>query len=204
MDEIAEWFNRTDNASLDDWKKMTFLLFRQNLERIPAYPLPAGYLIRGYRPGDEDGWTDIWQSASLDRMDCIVREMFDPIFDERRSQLARRLLFVQADDGTLVGTCAAWHCRSRGKRWGGPHWFAVAKDHQGRGLGKCVLAECLRALRSLGHVRSMVGTQTIRLGAVKTYLDLGFAPEDEDKKALLRKYITHRALKASCRARRSS
>lgn len=196
MDEIpVDWWERYHRqATLQEWKDLTFLSVRENLRDIPDYPLAEGYRIRSYRPGDCKAWVRIWQAASLRGWDWATDETFNNDFGSDLKSMPKRCLFVVTDDGTEVATTTAWHQRVRGVRWGQVHWFATVPDHQGRGLGKAILAESLRRMRSLGHRRAMVGTQLIRLPAIKTYLNLGFVPEDPAIRKLLAKYISHPAL----------
>jgi len=195
MDVIQEWLNSPDRAATqEDWKALSFYSFRDNLRDIPEFPLPAGYRLRSYRPGDREAWVRIWQAASVRGWDWSTPQGFDGEFGRDLKSMPKRCVFLATDDGTEVGTVTAWYRRFRGKRWGMVHWFAIVPEHQGRGLGKPLLAEALRRMRAVGHRRAMVGTQLVRLPAIKTYLDLGFVPEDADIRKLLRKHISHPAL----------
>jgi len=199
LSEIKEipvdwWRTYGRPATKEDWKKWTFFSFREDLENIPEYPAPEGYRIRMYQgPADREAWAKVWQAASIKGWDWATLETFDHDFGTSPVVLSRRCLFAETARGKAVGIVSAWHKRMYGKRWGMIHWFGVAPAHQGRGLGKALLTECLRTMRSLGHRRAMVGTQLIRLPAIKTYLDMGFVPEDAAIRKLLRKYIGRHA-----------
>ena len=185
------WKQYKRPATLDEWKQLTFMSFRKDLRNIPEYPVADGYRIRTYRDRrDRDNWAAIWQAAALKGWDWGTPEGFDANYGRDENLLRRRrVLFAETLDGQAVGTVAAWRNRLRGKRWGMVHWYAVVPKHQGRGLGKALLTACLKTMKSLGHRRASVGTQLVRLPAIKTYLDFGFIPEDPAVRKLLRKYL---------------
>ncbi len=192
----ADWWQRHGRAATpDEWAELTFWSFREDLRDIPLCPPPAGYRIRSYQPGDAEHWVRIWQAAGLKGWDWSTRETFDHDFGAHLAAMPKRCIFAATDAGKPVGTVTAWFGRLRGRRWGMVHWYAIDPAHQGRGLGKPLLAEMLRRMRSLGHRRAMVGTQIIRLPAIKRYLDLGFRPESPQIRKLLRKHISHPLLK---------
>ena len=187
----ADWWKAYGRpATAQDWKDLTFSSFREDLRSIPEYPVAEGYRIRPYRNRkDREHWAAIWQAASIRGWDWATPEGFDQDYGRDQNVLRKRVLFAETVKGEPVGTVAAWYGRQRGKRWGMIHWYAVAPKHQGHGLGKALLTECLKTMRRLGHRRASVGTQIIRLPAIKTYLDFGFVPEDPAVRKLLRKHL---------------
>lgn len=197
MKEIpADWWKENKRpATPDEWRDLTFQSYREDLENIPACPPPEGYAIRSYKRGDRDHWVRIWQAAGLKGWDWSTRQTFDNDFGGHLQAMPKRCVFATTDAGEPVGTVTAWFGRMRGKRWGMIHWYAIDPAHQGRGLGGPLLAECLRRMRACGHRRATVGTQIIRLPAIKRYVQLGFRPESPEVRKLLRKYISHPVLK---------
>ena len=183
-------------ATLQEWADYTYCSFRKDLKNIPVHPVAEGYRIRTYQNRkDRQNWATIWQGAAVKGWDWGTPEGFDADYGRDPKVLRRRVLFAETVKGEAVGTVAAWQCRKRGKRYGMIHWYAVLPKHQGRGLGKALLTVCLQTMKSLGHRRAYVGTQLIRLPAIKTYLDFGFVPEDPAVRTLLRKYLgRHSAL----------
>ncbi|MHC4985556.1 MAG: GNAT family N-acetyltransferase [Planctomycetota bacterium] len=177
-------------ATLQDWKDYTYMSFRKDLKNIPVHPVADGYRIRHYQNRkDRENWATIWQAASLKGWDWGTPEGFDADFGRDQKILRRRMLFAETSQGEAVGTVSAWWTRKQNVRWAFVHWYAVIPKHQGRGLGKALLTRCLQIMKSLGHRRAFVGTQLIRLPAIKTYLDFGFVPEDPAIRKLLRKYL---------------
>jgi hypothetical protein len=55
------------------------------------------------------------------------------------------------------------------------------RQHQGRGLGKPLLAAICERLSQLGHTRARVTTSTGRPAAVNLYLHFGFRPVIRDQ-----------------------
>ena len=165
-------------------------MVRESLAAIPRYPLPCGYSMRLYRPGDSTVWVKLWQTSE---------NTFHGQFGHNLRRLERRCLFLIAPNGEEVGTITAWYCRYRGRRWGMLHWVAISPEHRGKGLSRPLVAKAMDRLRSLGHRRAMLTTDTGRIRAIKTYLRFGFVPDvaqDSDTHAwrLVRAHVSHPAL----------
>ena len=158
---------------------------------------PSRRKPRDFRPGDDKAWLRIWQAS--EKFSTITRETFDTQFGHNLRAMERRCLFLVTPDGEDVATATAWYCRHRGLRWGLIHWVAVIPDYQGRGLSRCMVTAAMSRMRSLGHRRARLGTQTPRLAAIRTYLRFGFVPDmtapDADRAwQLVREHIRHPAL----------
>ena len=187
-------------------------MLRPDMERVPRHPLPEGFTMRTYRQGDKATWVRIWREAEPFIKD-ISPATFDREFGHDLPAMPKRCYFLVAPDGRDAGTASAWYDRRyAGKRWGVLHWVAVVPDFQGMGLAKPMVAFAMDRLRSLGHRRALLRTQTPRLGAIKVYLDFGFLPEIGSQEALrawslVRDALPHpvlaEALKAQTRRQRS-
>ena len=48
-----------------DWitRNVSVTMIRENLEDIPQHPLPPGYSVRWYRPGDSQVWFAVEKAA---------------------------------------------------------------------------------------------------------------------------------------------
>jgi len=151
-------------------------MVRGNLMDIPQFPLPPGYSMRMYRPGDEASWLRLWQQSEPFKQ--IAPETFQRAFGDDLPAMRKRCFFLVAPDGADAGTITAWYDRRYGKRrWGRIHWVCVVPEHQGKGLCKPMMTVAMNRFRSLGHRRAMLVTQTPRLRAIKVYLDFGFVPD---------------------------
>jgi len=157
-------------------------MIRQRLDGIPEHPLPEGYTMRAYRPGDKRVWLDIHYAA--EKLLKVTPKTFDDNFGYDLSSMPRRCFFLVSPDGRDVGTITAWYLRRYyGRPWGRIHWVAILPEFQGRGLSKPIMTVAMKRLASLGHRRAMLTTATPRLPALKTYLDFGFVPDLRREKA---------------------
>ena len=150
-------------------------MVRAQLANIPHYPLPAGYSIRAYQPGDEPTWVQI--QALADRYHEITPALFAREFGRDRTVLAARQLYLCDPAGSAIGTATAWRgTLSSDQPIGRIHWVAIVPDRQGQGLAKPLMAAACRRLRELGHARAYLTTSTARLPAINLYLRFGFQP----------------------------
>jgi len=148
----------------------------ERLDDLPSYPLPSGYSVRFYEPGDEEVWRKI-QSAA-DRLNTITGTLFDEQFGGDAARLASRQCYLLAEGAGAIGTATAWYDRRHhGRAYGRIHWVALLPDWQGRGLSKPLLSVVCRRLHSLGHRRAYLTTSTGRPRALNLYLGFGFCPE---------------------------
>ena len=155
---------------------------RPHLRRIPHRPLPMGFSLRLYRPGDEEAWVRIWRAADqalgvLDQSNITI-ETWKSNFGIDPEGAARRCFFLIAPDGRTIGTASAWYdYKYADLHWGRLHWVAIDPEFQGKGLCKPMLSVVLERMWALGHRRTILGTQTARLAAIKIYLDYGYMPD---------------------------
>ena len=151
-------------------------MLREDLENIPRFDLPPGYSVRKYRAGDRATWVRIWQESEQHL--TINDDTFESQFAFDMPGFEKRGRFLVAPDGQDVGTATAWYNRRyRGRSWAMAHWVAIVPAHRGKGLCKSLLTAVVTDMRSMRHKRVMLGTQTVRLAAIKSYLDFGFVPD---------------------------
>ena len=148
-------------------------MLRRDLENIPEYQLPAGFSFCWFRPGDEETWVQIQTAADL--YNKISRQLFDQEFADR-ALLPERQFYVMEPLGRTIGTAAAWFKEIAGERIGRVHWVAVVPEFQKRGLGKAMMSFCCRRLKELGHRQAFLSTSSVRIPAIKLYLQFGFEP----------------------------
>lgn len=179
-------------------------MLRENFANVPQFPLPAGYSLRLYKPGDKATWLRIWQAAEAKtRLSTINAEMFDKSFGSDLAGMEKRCLFLVDAKGRDIGTTTAWYDRNyHHKAWGRVHWVAILPEFQGKGLAKPMLTAAMNRLKTLGHRRAILGTQAPRLVAIKVYLDVGFVPDMTAKDAqrawdMIRDALPHPALASS-------
>ena len=152
-------------------------MVRETLDGVPDLPVPAPYSLRNWRPGDEAAFDDIWLAA-----DCFgqaKRGLFQTEFAANIDAVPERMFFLVDGKGRPVGTATAWwrtDFGEPGENWGVVHWVAVIPEAQGKGLSKPLMTAVLHRMKSLGHERACLVTQTVRLTAISLYKSLGFAP----------------------------
>jgi GNAT superfamily N-acetyltransferase len=152
---------------------------RPNLLDIPEFAAPAGWSLRGYRPGDAAHWQRIHLVA--EREHEITPALFREQFGQDEELLASRQCYLQDPQGQAIGTATAWFDdHFQGGRWGRVHWVAIVPEYQGRGLAKPLMTAVCQRLRELGHDRAFLRTTASRVSAINLYLRFGFGPLPRD------------------------
>ncbi len=151
-------------------------MIRWSLDDIPVFPLPPGYTIRGFTPGDEAIWLAVQTAA--DRYHAITPKLYRAEFGAQPEILAQRQMFLIDPAGKGVGTATAWFDDNyRGRPFGRVHWVAIHPDAQGAGLSKPLMSKVCQTLRSLGHDKAYLKTSSARIPAIALYSRFGFCPE---------------------------
>jgi ribosomal protein S18 acetylase RimI-like enzyme len=79
--------------------------------------------------------------------------------------------------GHAVGTISAWYSRDfKGEDYGRIHWVAVRPAYRRRGLAKAGMSHAMNRLAER-HERCWLSTNTLKLPAIRMYLDFGFRPD---------------------------
>jgi GNAT superfamily N-acetyltransferase len=150
-------------------------LIRPDMRGLPAPQWPPGYSVRWFRPGDACHWLRIHHDA--EPFDEITPDVFLREFGSDFNRLAERQCFLQDPNGRVIGTGTAWDAEDeQGEQCGRVFWLAILRQHQGRGLGRLLLAAVCQRLAELGHTRARVATSTGRPSAISLYLHFGFQP----------------------------
>jgi GNAT superfamily N-acetyltransferase len=160
-------------------KDVRVQMVRDDLEDIPIFALPAGYLIRWYQPGDEGHWTRIHHESA--GYGDLKPTLFTDQFGTDGNVMGRRIAFVCREDGYPISTNAAWMNGWRGQHWGRVHWVATCASEQGKGLSKPLMTAVCERLRNLGHDRAYLSTSTARVRAISLYTAFGFKPFPESE-----------------------
>ena len=151
-------------------------MVRATLDDLPTYPLPDGYTLRMYQPGDEQAWVDIHVEA--DRWNRVTSATFWKEFGVDPVPLAARQFYLCNAAGTPIGTASGWFNEDyHGAAWGRIHWVALRPAYHGRGLSKPLLAAACWCMRELGHDKAYLVTSTPRIPAINLYRSFGFEPE---------------------------
>jgi ribosomal protein S18 acetylase RimI-like enzyme len=148
---------------------------RDPLVGYPKPPLPEGFSLRLYKPGDKETWVSIQDEA--DTLNAITPKLFHDSFGTDETLIAQRQLYLCDSQGTSIGTSTGWSRERNGESWGRVHWVAIRPEFQGRGLAKPLISATLSIIEQLGHDKVYLSTATPRLPAINLYLSQGFLPE---------------------------
>lgn len=150
------------------------LQMRYFTRRLGAPPAraPQGYLLRTYRPGDEEPFYTLMDKAGFGLWDAEkLRPWQEKILPEGW------FVIVEQASGRLVATTMAVHNVTELNPGGGElGWVAADPAHAGRGLGLAVCAAVTGRLVQAGYPVLYLMTDDFRLPAIKTYLKLGWTP----------------------------
>jgi GNAT superfamily N-acetyltransferase len=151
-------------------------MVRHHLAHIPTSPLPVGYCIRFYAPGDEVEWVRLQEET--DQHLEITMKLFRSEFGQDAAPLIARQLYLCDTANHVVGTTTAWFDDDcHGEPFGRIHWVAIHPKYQGHGLSKPLLSKACERLAELGHTRAYLMTSTARIPAINLYLSFGFEPD---------------------------
>lgn len=149
-------------------------MIRENLDGIPEYNLPAGYSIRWYQVGYEEHWQKVQSLA--DKYNRVTPDLFQEQFGTNIQLLTERQCFLCDGKDNIIGTASAWLDNPDKKSLGRIHWLAIVPHQQGKGLAKPLLTIICKRLKELGHSKTYLTTQTLRIPAINLYAKFGFVP----------------------------
>ncbi len=165
---------------------------------LPEAHLPEGFFLRPWAPGLEADWAAIETAVDEFPNIDVAKKRFALDFGGHPERLPRRLFFIQAPDGQLVGNCAAWwQVKDQIER---PllHYLAVLPAFQKLGLGRVLVHRVLQAFEGLYPGEAVyLGTQTWSWPAICLYLDFGFRLTNETDVAKALPYLQQR-MPADC------
>jgi mycothiol synthase len=160
-------------------------MLRPHLRDLPPLApslaaLPAGYAFRTYRPGDEAGWAALMNTGQMDHWDqARTREKLTgcpwPQFDPDGLFLITTGP-VPSGQEEIVASACAWLTDPAETHTGTLHMVCVLPEHRGAHLSYPLCLAVLHRFRERGFGAVRLNTGAWRLGAVKTYLRLGFQP----------------------------
>ncbi len=142
---------------------------------LPEAELPPGYRFSFYQPGDEKAWGEIETSVLEFETVADAIDRFRKEYVPYETEVTRRTLFVERDDGFKVGTFTAWWGYTGQRRHPWMHWVSVRPEFQGLGLGKALVARGVQLMVELeGDCDMYIPTQTWSHRAIRLYQWAGF------------------------------
>ncbi len=145
------------------------VMFLNSLSNLPAWSLPPGYEMRSLQPGDEQAWEQIIAAS-------FGEQYHFKEFMEKEDQYEPEKVWFVVHNHRPVATASAWHINKYPEDTGCLHMVGILPEHAGKGLGKQVSLAALHKMKQEGRSKAMLNTNTFRLPAIKTYLNIGFTP----------------------------
>jgi len=137
--------------------------------------LPQGYTYQMYKSGDGAKWAEIEYSVGEFPTLEAAQEYFDKNYLPYEDRMMKRSCYIADETGEYVATASAlWYDDESGTH---PTlgWVAVKPGHQGRKLGRAIVAKALSVHAELDAGENIVlHTQTWSHKAVRMYYSFGF------------------------------
>jgi GNAT superfamily N-acetyltransferase len=168
---------------------ISLAMVREHVDGLPEFPIPDGFRLRRFQPGDERHWVRIHELA--DKYNAVNMQTFTKQFGADVTDLSSRQYYLATEggDGDAIGTASAWYGDDVwGREWGRVHWVAILPEYQGRGLAKPLMAIVMQRMRELRHTRAYLLTSSARVPAIRLYQKFGFVghPRSEREQAMWR------------------
>ncbi len=147
---------------------------RPDLGNLPPLPaLPPGYTLRLYREGDLEPLTALMRRA-FDKPEWTPEKINAMLIADPTVKQT----FVIDFEGVPVASASA-RVMPEYPGSGYVHWVGVDPAHRGQKLGYVTTLAALHAFAEMDGLKDAVlETDDDRLPAIKTYQNLGFAPEN--------------------------
>ena len=152
-------------------KQLSMTLTRENLRWVAEPQLPEGYVLRGYRSGDENSWADLLFMCGFEQWNSPLK-IGEYLCDQERREGSR----IVALGAEIVGATFASR-QSSPFRAGVLDYVIIHPNHRNRGLGRAVCAGVVKFFSEHGYDLVVLQTDDWRVSAIKVYLSLGFEPE---------------------------
>ncbi|HEY5729613.1 MAG TPA: GNAT family N-acetyltransferase [Anaerolineales bacterium] len=171
-DEVrAQWFGHNGFEP----KQKHFIHFSRSLNgSVPESPLPDGFHIRASRGTEEDARLRSMASHAAFDSNKPFEEYWPRTWRFMRSPVyvPEHELFVMSPDGQVAAYCIVW--TDELTRVGHFEPVGTHPNYQRKGLGKSLLFEAMRRLKSEGMTEADVCTNYDNEGAIRLYETVGF------------------------------
>ncbi len=145
-------------------------MVRLVVSTVLAPPLPPGYALRQFGPGDEAAYEDLFHLAFADEgrlPETLARVLHGSFF-----------VIEHLASGHLVASCVALGVGNSPRHPGAGQlgWLVTDPSHAGKGLGTIVSALATNRLLAERFTRPFLGTEDFRPAAISIYLRIGWEP----------------------------
>jgi DNA-binding MarR family transcriptional regulator/GNAT superfamily N-acetyltransferase len=171
-------------GELDDGKRASVVRAMRTIENAlePPAQKPAGFLLRGHRPGDigwivsrhgaiyaqEYGWDITFEALAAEITAQFIRS-YDP---------SREHCWIAEIDGEPVGSIFLVRASDEVAKL---RLLLVEKKARGLGVGRALTEQCIRFAREAGYSSITLWTQSILVAARGIYQRAGFERINEEK-----------------------
>lgn len=161
---------------LDKSIKYYDVLMKREIGTSIANPfLPDGFKFSFFKLGDEKSWAEIETSVGEFEDVDYALEYFKDNYLPHLTELERRCIFVENEDGLKVATVTNWWNYTKLRRDPWIHWMAVHPEYQGLGLGKAIVFKVINNIKEIeGDCDVYLHTQTWSYKAINIYKKAGF------------------------------
>ena len=146
---------------------------------MPPAPVPEGYELRGYQPGDDESWLALINTGAFGTP--WPRSKFDEYLNGRERREGSRL--AVKDGRVLAATFASVEDGSDSlavpddvKGMGRVDFVISHPDARRLGLGRAVCTAVVKYLFGRGYSNVILWTDNWRIPAIAMYLSMGFEP----------------------------
>ena len=153
---------------------MEQLLMYHRMDAFAEHPVPEGFFVRKFRPGEERIWVEI-NKCGIFGPDVGMDGWENSVLKIAGLVPERDILFATRADDVPVATLTAY---VRDDGFGAIHMVSARESVRGRGIGKALLSAGMKRLREAVPPPPItrLSTDDWRLPAIKCYLDAGFRP----------------------------
>jgi GNAT superfamily N-acetyltransferase len=145
------------------------------MNEIEDYPVPEGFHIRTYRPGEENIWVEICKNG-LCGPDADISAWNNSILDQETIIPQRDVFFVCDENDVPKATITGFVMRNTR---GDIHMVAASEEVRGKNIGRAMLSHAMKKLAAEMVWRprmTRLTTDDWRIPAIVGYLKAGFRP----------------------------
>lgn len=164
---------------MDDVPDLDVFMVCRQVATDQLTSMPDGYSMRSMRADELDVWKafPFDTPADVAAYDGFMSDFFERAYAARAEEFFAATTFVCDEGDRPIATCGIFG--SYDGTLTTVQWFKVLRSHEGRGIGRALMSELLRAVPPSDfpiHLHTQPGS----VRAIKLYSDLGFDLIAED------------------------